>query len=92
MNVTTLPNIYAESVDNGKHCSNLPLMAHTGMDLKVLRTRKRVTTIALAERAGWKSRQRISQIEALAVVPEDTAGRYLEALATFTDVVTSVAL
>lgn len=64
-------------------------MTHTGMDLKVRRTRKRVTTIALAERAGWKSRQRISQIEALAVVPVDSADRYLAALATFPDVVTS---
>ena len=61
----------------------------TGMDLKLARTRRRVTTISLAERAGWKSRQRISQIEALAVVPDDTASRYLDALRTFPDVVTS---
>lgn len=59
---------------------------HTGMDLKLRRTRLRVTTIALAERAGWRSRQRISQIEALAVVPHKAAERYLEALATFPDV------
>ncbi len=64
-------------------------MQFTGMDLKLSRTRKRVTTIALAERAGWKSRQRISQIEALAIVPSDSADRYLIALATFPDVVTS---
>lgn len=64
-------------------------MLISGMDLKVRRTRRRVTTIALAERAGWKNRQRVSQIEALAVVPEDTAQRYLDALATFPDVVTS---
>lgn len=64
-------------------------MAYTGMDLKVRRTRLRVTTIALAERGGWKSRQRISQIEALAVVPPETADRYLTALATFPNVVTS---
>lgn len=64
-------------------------MLHTGMDLKLRRTRLRVTTISLAERAGWKSRQRISQIEALAVVPQETAARYLEALATFPDVVTA---
>ena len=62
---------------------------YTGMDLKLRRTRLRVTTIALADRAGWKSRQRISQIEALAVVPQDTAEKYLAALATFPDVVTS---
>jgi transcriptional regulator with XRE-family HTH domain len=67
-------------------------MAVTGMDLKLRRTRKRVTTIALAERAGWKSRQRISQIEALAVVPSVSADRYLEALATFPDVVTPEAI
>lgn len=64
-------------------------MQMTGMDLKLRRTRKRVTTIALAERAGWKSRQRVSQIEALAVVPIESADRYLQALATFPDVVTS---
>ena len=64
-------------------------MTFTGMDLKLRRTRKRVTTIDLAERAGWKSRQRISQIEALAIVPTDSADRYLTALATFPDVVTS---
>lgn len=64
-------------------------MAYTGMDLKLSRTRKRVTTIALAERAGWKSRQRISQIEALAVVPVESADRYIAALATFPDVITS---
>lgn len=62
---------------------------NTGMDLKLRRTRRRVTTIALAERAGWKSRQRISQIEALAVVPQETAQRYLDALLTFPDVLTS---
>jgi hypothetical protein len=65
-------------------------MQVTGMDLKLRRTRRRVTTIALAERAGWKNRQRVSQIEALAVVPVDTADRYLAALSTFPDVVTSV--
>jgi hypothetical protein len=64
-------------------------MAHTGMDLKLRRTRLRVTTGALANVGGWKSRQRISQIEALAVVPPETADRYLRALATFPDVVTS---
>jgi transcriptional regulator with XRE-family HTH domain len=58
------------------------------MALKLLRTERRVTTIALADRGGWKSRQRISQIEALAVVPEEMAERYLTALATFPNVVT----
>lgn len=67
-------------------------MPNTGMDLKVRRTKLRVTTIALAERGGWKSRQRISQIEALAVVPSETAERYLAALATFPDVVNDEAV
>lgn len=61
---------------------------NTGMDLKVLRIRRRVTTGRLAERAGWKARSRVSQIESLAFVPDPTAARYLEALATFPDVLT----
>jgi hypothetical protein len=64
-------------------------MASTGMDLKLKRIRRRVTTGDLAARAGWKARSRISQIEALAVVPEETEKRYLEALTTFPDVITS---
>jgi hypothetical protein len=59
------------------------------MDLKLRRTRKRVTTAALAHRAGWNARSRISQIEAYAIVPPDTADKYLTALATFPDVLTS---
>lgn len=59
------------------------------MDLKVLRIRRRVTASALAKAAGWKSHARISQIEALATVPQETADRYLAALGTFPDVVTS---
>jgi transcriptional regulator with XRE-family HTH domain len=64
-------------------------MQMTGMDLKVKRIRRRVTTAELAERAGWKARSRVSQIESLAVVPEDAARRYLDALVTFPDVITS---
>lgn len=64
-------------------------MAVTGMDLKLQRIRRRVTTGALAERAGWKARSRVSQIESLAVVPQDAARKYLDALVTFPDVVTS---
>ena len=55
----------------------------TGMDLKVERIRARVTTIALAERAGYSTRVRISEIEAKAAVSEKVARRYLEALRTF---------
>lgn len=55
----------------------------TGMDLKVQRIRRRVSTAALAEVAGWKARSRISQIESLAVVPPESARRYLDALETF---------
>lgn len=65
---------------------------HTGMDLKVMRIRRRVTTGDLAERAGWKNRSSVSHIEALAVVPPDAAEKYLAALATFADGVTSPTL
>lgn len=62
----------------------------TGLQLKLLRTRKRVKAKDLAERMDVRP-GRISQIEALAVVSEQAAGRYLEALATFPDVVESAA-
>ena len=55
----------------------------TGMDLKLQRVAKRITTIALADRAGWKSRTRVSQIEAQAVVNDAIVRRYLDALETF---------
>lgn len=61
----------------------------TGMDLKLQRVRRRITAKALAERGGWKAHSRISQIEALGVVPPDTAERYLAALSTFADVITT---
>jgi transcriptional regulator with XRE-family HTH domain len=55
----------------------------TGMDLKVERVRARVTAQRLAE-ALDVSRQRISSIEALAVVHADLAARYRGALASLT--------
>jgi len=58
-------------------------MSTTGMDLKVERIKKRVTTIALADRGGWASRTRVSQIEAQAVVAPKVVERYLAALGTF---------
>jgi DNA-binding XRE family transcriptional regulator len=55
----------------------------TGMDLKVERVRARVTAQRLAD-VLEVSRQRISSIEALAVVHVDLAVRYREALASLT--------
>jgi len=52
----------------------------TGMDLRLLRTSKRVKTTQLARAMGL-THPRVSQIEAQAVVSEKTTGRYLEALA-----------
>lgn len=51
----------------------------TGMDLKIERVRSRVRAIHIAEKMGV-SRQRVAQIEALAVVEADTARRYRDAL------------
>lgn len=53
----------------------------TGLDLKLARTAARVTQVALAERMGVRP-QRVSQIEALAVVRPVLADRYVAALAT----------
>lgn len=61
----------------------------TGLDLKLKRVARRVKVIDLADRMGYSHHSRISQIEATAVVPPDTAQRYLEALATFPEVATS---
>jgi len=54
----------------------------SGMDLKVQRTRLRVSATALARAAGWAYHTRVSQIEALEVVPPESLRRYLDALAT----------
>lgn len=55
----------------------------TGMDLKIERVRARVTAQRLGEVLDV-SRQRISAIEALAVVNPDLATRYRDALVSVT--------
>lgn len=55
----------------------------TGMDLKVERVKARVTAQRLA-RELEVSRQRISAIEALAVVNDDLVARYRAALVSVT--------
>lgn len=55
----------------------------TGMDLKVERVKARVTAQRLAASLEV-SRQRISAIEALAVVNDDLVGRYRDALLSLT--------
>lgn len=55
----------------------------TGIDLKVERVRARVSAVRLASEMGVV-RQRISQIEALAVVNDDLAARYRDALLSVT--------
>jgi DNA-binding XRE family transcriptional regulator len=54
--------------------------ATTGLDLKLKRTAARATQRELAEHMGVKG-QFISQIESRAVVRQQTADRYLAALA-----------
>ena len=63
-------------------------MSTTGLHLKITRTARRVRVIDLAARMGVVH-SRVSQIEATAVVSDDAAARYLEALETFPDVATS---
>jgi hypothetical protein len=53
------------------------------MDLKVERVRSRIRAVRLASEMGV-SRQRIAQIEALAVVEPDMAERYRAALVSVT--------
>lgn len=55
----------------------------TGLDLKVERIRARVTASKIAREMGV-TRQRVSAIEALAVVPDEAAKRYAEALVSLT--------
>jgi len=55
----------------------------TGMDLKIERVKARVTAQRLALELDV-SRQRVSAIEALAVVNDDQAGRYHAALLSLT--------
>ena len=54
--------------------------ATTGLDLKLRRTAARVTQRQLADHLGVRA-QFISQVEARAIVRQDTAERYLAALA-----------
>lgn len=51
----------------------------TGIELRLLRTAARVKTRALADSMGVHS-SRVSQIEAQAVVTDETAARYRDAL------------
>lgn len=55
----------------------------TGLALKLERTAKRVKATELAQKMGVK-RQRISTIESLAVVSDDAASRYRDALMSLT--------
>jgi plasmid maintenance system antidote protein VapI len=55
----------------------------SGLDLKVERVRARVTATAVAEAMGV-TRQRVSAIEALAVVTEDVAERFRTAMMSLT--------
>lgn len=51
----------------------------TGIQLRLLRTAARVKTRALADSMGVHS-SRVSQIEAQAIVTDETAARYRDAL------------
>lgn len=62
-------------------------MPTTGLDLKLKRVAKRVRVTDLATRMGV-GHPRVSHIEGSALVTDDAARRYLDALATFDDVVT----
>jgi DNA-binding transcriptional regulator YiaG len=62
-------------------------MALTGMDLRLRRTAARVKITDLAARMG-RSRATIHRYEGLAVVPNEAALEYLDALATLQDVAT----
>lgn len=55
----------------------------TGLDLKVERIRSRITAKRLADELGV-TRQRVSAIEALAVVGDDQVDRYRAALMSVT--------
>ena len=51
----------------------------TGLDLRIARVRARLRAVEIAARMGV-SKQRVSNIEALDVVPDQLAARYLAAL------------
>lgn len=63
-------------------------MPMTGLDLKLRRIAKRVRVMDLAERMGYRNHSRVSHIEASAIVTDEAARRYLDALDTFEDVAT----
>lgn len=54
-----------------------------GIDLRVERTKRRVTVSDLARVMGYKNHSSISHLERLAVVPQSAAAKYLAALTTF---------
>ena len=62
-------------------------MPMTGLDLKLKRVAKRVRVTDLAVRMGV-GHPRVSHIEGSAIVTDEAAQRYLDALATFDDVAT----
>jgi hypothetical protein len=60
-------------------------MATSGLSLRLERVAARVKLIDLAKRME-RSRATVARYEGLAIVPEDSAGEYRTALATFRDV------
>lgn len=66
-------------------------MPTTGLDLKLKRVAKRVRVTDLAARMGVQH-PRVSHIEGAALVTDDAARKYLDALATFDDVATPQAV
>lgn len=65
-------------------------MPMTGIDLKLKRVAKRVRVTDLANVMGV-THPRVNHIEGSAIVTDDAARRYLEALDTFDDVAQAVA-
>ncbi len=62
----------------------------TGLDLKLARIARRVKLVTLAESMGL-DHSTLSKLEARAIVSDEQARRYREALATFPDVATGTA-
>ena len=62
-----------------------------GIDLKLRRVAKRVRVMDLANRMGV-THPRVSHLESLAIVTDEAAEKYLDALATFDDVATETAV
>lgn len=55
----------------------------SGLDLKLERVASRIKAVDLAREMGV-SRQRVSSIEAVAVVPDETVSKYRSALVSLT--------